>query len=191
MTQLHRIQLRSPEPCQEYLQKILDYDSSTGVFRWKTRLGGRTKVGTLAGCRFPHGDGFDYWVIGIHGRLHSAHRLAWVFVNGEIPLGHQIDHRNGDTRDNQIENLRLASVSRQRCNHGRHPRNTSGRVGVLWKKDHNKWKAFISFKGRQIHLGYYDSFEAAAQSRANAEDFYYGEFRPRNAASYQTATPGI
>jgi len=165
----------------------MDFDSSTGVFRWKTSLGGRTKVGKIASGRWPQGDGFDYWVIRIHGRSYMAHRLAWVFINGEIPLGHQIDRRNGDTLDNRIENLRLASISRQRCNHGRHPRNTSGRVGVRWKKDHGKWD--ISFKGHQIRLDYYGSFETATQARATAEESYYGEFRPRNAASRLPAAP--
>ena len=35
------------------------------------------------------------------------HRLVWMAVNGEIPGGLEINHKNGNKRDNRIDNLEL------------------------------------------------------------------------------------
>jgi hypothetical protein len=34
-----------------------------------------------------------------------AHRIVWVSVNGPLPDGLEIDHRNRDKKDNRISNL--------------------------------------------------------------------------------------
>ena len=35
-------------------------------------------------------------------------------------------------------------------------------VGVVWNKETNKWKAYITINGKRKHLGYYDNEEDAA-----------------------------
>ena len=42
---------------------------------------------------------------------YSAHRLIWEAFNGLIPAGMQIDHINGDKRDDSLANLQLVSPS--------------------------------------------------------------------------------
>lgn len=37
------------------------------------------------------------------------HRLVWLAVHGSIPDGQQINHKNGDKRDNRIENLEVVT----------------------------------------------------------------------------------
>jgi hypothetical protein len=39
------------------------------------------------------------------------HRVVWEAVNGPIPDGLQINHKNGDKSDNRIENLELVTAS--------------------------------------------------------------------------------
>ena len=39
----------------------------------------------------------------------GEHILKWVFFNGEIPEGYEIDHKNGDKQDNRLENLRCVT----------------------------------------------------------------------------------
>lgn len=40
-----------------------------------------------------------------------AHRIIWEFVNGKIPDGMQINHKNGIRHDNRIENLEIVTPS--------------------------------------------------------------------------------
>lgn len=47
---------------------------------------------------------------------YRAHRVIWMSVNGEIPIGMEIDHKNHDRSDNRIENLRLVTPSEQMQN---------------------------------------------------------------------------
>ena len=44
----------------------------------------------------------------VHG-TRLEHRAVWIEVNGEIPSGMQVHHRNGNKLDNRIENLELVS----------------------------------------------------------------------------------
>lgn len=54
--------------------------------------------------------------------------------------------------------------------------NTSGVKGVCWDKSKGKWRAQITFKGKNYHLGYYGRIEDAADARACAEENMFGDF---------------
>ena len=54
-------------------------------------------------------------------------------------------------------------------NHKLYSHNTSGVSGVHFAEASNKWKATIRYNGRNIHLGYYASFEDAVNARIVAE----------------------
>ena len=55
--------------------------------------------------------------------------------------------------------------------------NTSGNIGVSWNKEKQKWKAYITIGGKQIHVGYFVNKEDAIQARKAAELKYFGEYR--------------
>lgn len=63
-------------------------------------------------------------------------------------------------------------------------RNTSGVKGVTWDKAKNKWKAQIRFKGKNYHLGRYETIEDATKVRKLAEDKLFGEFLEWYAKEY-------
>lgn len=52
--------------------------------------------------------------------------------------------------------------------------NKTGVTGVRWDQHSSRYKAQISFKGRQIHLGTFKDFDSAVSSRLLAETKYYG-----------------
>ena len=56
-------------------------------------------------------DCFGYENVRVGGKTVRSHRLIWECVHGPIPDDLQINHINGDKRDNRIENLELVTPS--------------------------------------------------------------------------------
>jgi hypothetical protein len=54
--------------------------------------------------------------------------------------------------------------------------NASGFKGAHFHKAAGKWLASITVKGKQIHLGYFDTPEAAHKAYAAAAPKYHGRF---------------
>ena len=60
----------------------------------------------------------DYKVVCLPGRKHAyEHRLVWEREFGPIPDGHHVHHKNGNKRDNRIENLELLKSSDHHSHH--------------------------------------------------------------------------
>lgn len=141
------------------LGRLLTYDPSTGVIRWATARG-RAAAGDRAGTLDRDG----YVVIGIDGRSHFAHRIAWALHYGETPP-ERVDHKNGNCADNRIDNLRAASPKTNAENQRRaHRTNKSGYMGVHWSCPAKKWVAKISINNRSVHIGVFDDPKAAHEA---------------------------
>lgn len=58
-----------------------------------------------------HPSGYLRAMIRVDGRQLGvyAHRLVWHHFNGPIPKGYQVNHLNGDRRDNRPSNLELVT----------------------------------------------------------------------------------
>lgn len=95
----------------ERLRAALDYDPATGLFRWIERPNQKIIVGSIAG----HVGRKGYIYVTIDKRKYAAHRLAWLYVNGEWPK-EQIDHINRVKDDNRISNLRDVSDAENKLN---------------------------------------------------------------------------
>jgi len=91
---------------------------------------------------------------------------------GKIDNKKQIDHINGKKLDNRIKNLRLVSGSENGRNQKLSKDNTTGRTGVYYAKDRNKYLATIRNKGKSVYLGYYKSFNEAVRARERGEKRY-------------------
>ena len=101
------------ELTQQYLREALDYDPETGLFTWREdrpwfhfkNIGAwRTWTARYAGKAAGMTDYHGYIVIKTSGKGNKAHRIAWLYVHGQMP--NQIDHINGIKHDNRIENQR-------------------------------------------------------------------------------------
>lgn len=57
--------------------------------------------------------------------------------------------------------------------------NTSGHVGVGYRKDRNKYRAYIKVRGKNISLGNYDRYEDAVSAREIGEKEYFGKIISR------------
>jgi hypothetical protein len=176
------------------LREVLHYDPVTGVFTWLPRpfrLGKlvraeKTWNTRYAGCAAGCNNGEGYFVIGIDGDLHLAHRLAFLYQTGVWPTD-QIDHNNMDRADNRWCNLREATDIQNKANRCVLSTNKSGFAGVCWNKSNRKWHARIRVDDdKQRHLGYFDRLEHAAYIYHAASLWRHGPFA-RVDDSYRSA----
>lgn len=92
------------------------------------------------------------------------------------PRGLQVDHKNGDKRDNQQSNLRICTGSQNQHNRGNYASNRSGLKGVGWQKNCAKWRARIQVNGKQINLGSFQNKMDAFSAYKKAAHELHGEF---------------
>lgn len=145
---------------------VLRYDPCTGMFTWAVNRRGGAKAGDVAGTTKAGG----YVQINVLGRLHYAHRLAWLFSSGSWPVGH-IDHIDGNPANNAIANLRDVSAELNQQNQRRAHRSnrSSGMQGVSFDARTGRWLAKISLKNRTKNLGRHDTPELAHQAYVAAK----------------------
>jgi hypothetical protein len=147
----------------ERLREVLDYDTETGVFRWKIANSKRTRVGSIAGCVRPDG----YCGIRVDSSRYYAHRLAWLFVFGEYPVAH-IDHIDGDPSNNRLCNLRDVRQALNIQNQRQADRDSkSGILGVVRRG--NRYCSSIGTNGRTTYLGTFATAELAHQAYVDAK----------------------
>lgn len=156
---------------REKLQELFLY--SDGHLIWKVDNRANKTKGKRAG--FPGGcAGYQYLQTSIEGILYKNHRLIYLYHHGKMPK--VIDHINGNTLDNRIENLREASTSQNACNRKINVNNTSGIKGVCWSKASRKWRVRICKDGKRITIGYFERLLDAEFAANTARLNFHGEF---------------
>lgn len=156
---------------QAYIKEHLYYDPTTGTFEWLIPKDGRQKH---AGSKTPN----YYTRICINGRSYKAHRLAWIYMHGDVlDAESYIDHINTDKADNRIDNLRIATKAQNMRNCGRRADNTSGYKNVSWSIDKQKWRSWVSTQEKRYrHLGYFNTPQEAYAVWLIEAPKYHGEF---------------
>jgi len=101
---------------QHELKELVTYNPTTGEFFWNKVRRGVAK-GKRAGSK-GHMRGYER--IMINRKNYYSQRLAWLYVNGELPK-YDTDHINGITDDNRISNLRAVTHSENLLNSKRGP----------------------------------------------------------------------
>lgn len=163
------------------LRELLSYDPETGLLIWKVRprsdftaTPGSTQEAIWRRWNGKHPGnpaltaGSPYLSGTIEGMNARAHQVAWAIYHGEWASG-EIDHINGDKKDNRIANLRDVSRSMNHRNRPGKLLTQSGRTGVIWDTQRGKWAARIKVNGRMLNLGRFTSLEAAIAARDEVE----------------------
>jgi len=126
-------------------------------------------------------DAFDYlsqWKWYATGKY--AIRRGGILMHREImqpPKNLQVDHINGDTKDNRRQNLRLCTAGQNRMNRRTHARNNrSGYKGVFWEKRKRRWMAQLRYQTRKVFGGYFKDVTDAARAYDRMAIKYFGEF---------------
>ena len=146
---------------QERLRQLLDYDPDTGVFTWRACACRRIRAGTPAGGALG-----SYTRIVIDYRSHAAHRLAFLYCTGEMPIG-EVDHIDGNGFNNSWVNLRDCNRSQNQQNRAVKKSSRSGLIGVTTLK--TGYQAFIQLNGNKVYLGRYSTAQAAHQAYCEAK----------------------
>lgn len=164
-------------PPASYLHERLRYDAATGSLVWLPR----------PQTDFTEKHHFASWVarcegkeagvvvtkkrkkyrrIDICGRKIYAHRIAWAMYYGQHPDA-EIDHKNGNSLDNSIMNLRKVSHQTNSQNAMLQAKSRSGYCGVNWHAETGKWRARVKINGREKYIGLFDDpVEAANRIKA-------------------------
>ena len=171
-------------PTPEELRQLLRYEPETGKLYWKPRdrecfssdRAGKSWNTKYAGKEAFTSDDGKVYRGSVFDRSYLAHRIAWVIYYGEWPEG-LVDHRNTDSLDNRIVNLREATQSENLKNRGRQVNNKSGYKGVYQRRDTGKWSASIWSEGIERKLGSrFATAEEAHAAYCEAAKKYHGEF---------------
>jgi len=149
---------------QAKLKSLFKYDEKTGIF---------TRLYKVKGCKpnIPVGnlDSKGYLRVNItldgKAKEYRLHRLAWLYVHGEMPR--YIDHDNHNRVDNRISNLLDGSHQDNMKNQSLQRRNKSGTIGVRETK--YGFTARITIDGKEKHLGSFKIKQDAIDARKNAE----------------------
>lgn len=178
--------------CHELLEvcEPSDPHRESGL-KWKVnRRGGEARAGKWAGSRGSKvqrtGENREDWVVTMDGKHYYVARIIYFMVHGVDPYPFQVDHKNQDSRDNRIENLRLADKpGLQQQNQGISRNNKSGIKGVSWCKARKKWAVFVN----RHYLGYFTTLkEAAAAKNEGVKKYYLKETWEANFVDLDTIT---
>ena len=136
---------------QELLKKLFHYDEQTGVFK---RIGRLCRGGKITPCDFvgtatsTHG----YLQYTVRDKTYDVHRLIFMYMYGRFPHD-DVDHIDGDRRNNALSNLRIVSRSDNLKNIGRRKYVAkSGHVGVGFNSNTGKYRVWIQDE-------FFDGFE--------------------------------
>ena len=160
----HTMKARKQVPI-EVLERLFLLDPVTGFLTRKCDAG-KMKAGARAE-RVSR----QYLVVKVfgYGEL-PAHRVVWVLTHGVWPL-HDIDHINGNQRDNRPVNLRDVPHLVNLQNRRKASINSStGFLGVSpYIHKAGKYRADIRANGKQVVIGVFDTPELAYQAYISAK----------------------
>lgn len=160
---------------QKKALRLFSYDPETGSLSWKQRPRSDFKSlraekawnAKYAGKEAGYIDRNGYRTVAIDNRHYFAHRLIWLMVHGQWP--DQIDHIEGNRADNRLHMIREVNETENKRNMAAPRTNTSGCVGVIWRKNRRRWQAGIVVANKLKYLGNFKSKTDAIACRKQAE----------------------
>ena len=163
----------SHDTMQDLFNSIFHYREDTGELYWKVKTR-NTYIGQIAGTL--HQD--KYMQVGYQGKIYRNHRVIYIMHHGDTDM--IIDHIDGNTLNNKINNLRKCTPLQSAHNTGPVRNSKSKYKGVAWEERRRKWKVEIRNNGKKIWLGYYECEHTAAIKYNEAALKYHGEFARLN-----------
>lgn len=158
----------------ERLLSVLHYDPETGIFTWISPASQRVKQGDVAGSISESG----YRRIRIDGEMYRASHLVWLYVHGRWPRSARMDHKDGNTLNDRLSNLRMASASTNSINSKPKKKASDTKPGVE-RRDRSgvvTYRARIKWAGKLQHLGTFSTEDDAYAAYVEAKKVLHREF---------------
>lgn len=166
-----------PELTQELIKQFVHYNPDTGVLVRTHALNRAHQI--VPKHHIPTATNIQgYLQLRMFKTPRLVHRLAWLYMRGSVPK--EIDHINGDRRDNRWVNLREVTSSENKRNMGVSVTNKSGVPGVFFYPRYQKWEVTITRENQHHYLGRFESFDEVVEVRRSAEVAL--EFHPNHGA---------
>ncbi|HEV8466108.1 MAG TPA: HNH endonuclease signature motif containing protein [Pseudolabrys sp.] len=150
------------------LREVLQYNSRTGLFRWRTDWT-FVRKGDVAGTIRENG----YRQIRVDGSIYMASRLAVLWMTGHWPK-RIVDHRDRNKSNDRWGNLREATFSQNGAN--MRGRSQTGFKGVTLDRRRGRFSAYICKQGHRKCLGQFDRAQDAHAAYVDAAKRCFGQF---------------
>jgi hypothetical protein len=114
---------------------------------------------------------------GVSVRWYAA-RCEWgrrVYMHQVLSGAPEVDHRDGDGLNNRRTNLRAAAHWQNAGNQRKKASASASRFKGVTKAG-RRWRAVLQRLGKNRHLGYFDTEEAAASAYAREARAVFGDF---------------
>jgi hypothetical protein len=146
-----------------HLQEILEtfYIKNNELY-WKIDKKNHPIKDTKAGSIDLDG----YLWVRFNNKNHRIHRLMYQIYNNIEVLNQEmkIDHKDRNKLNNSKDNLQLVTCFENSHNLSKHPKNTSGYIGVSWEERAKAWRVSIRVEGTKHFLGNYTDHVKAAEA---------------------------
>ena len=145
------------------------FDYKNGLFYWKNPTSIRVKKGDFAqvfGQRYMH--------VSVNKKRYMIHKLVFFIHHGYVP--EIVDHIDGNSFNNKIENLREVDKYQNTWNAKVRKHSKTGLKGVTFHPQTNKFRARIRCKNKIYSLGLFTTKEDAHQAYCNASLIFHKEF---------------
>ena len=110
-------------------------------------------------------------------KTYLVHRLIMESVlNRKLNRSEFVDHKNGDSLDNRINNLRICSIKEN-------SRNRKSKTKGVRLLTSGRYSARITVDGKELYLGSFDTVQEANSAYNLAATKYFGSFASLNEVS--------
>lgn len=165
-------------PCTpEHLHELLRYEAETGKLfwksrpvemfvckcaqhRWNMRYAGKEALNALMKNGYYKGSIFGVQML--------AHRVIWALCKNVWP-SYEIDHIDGNSLNNRIENLRDVTPEINRRNTARQCKTKAPYPGIIHNVKRGRFYSRITASNVTYHLGSFDNLDDAIAARKKAE----------------------